>query len=439
MSRRTIALLSVFFAVLVIANVVVLALWLPNRKVNASTSVPGASLTAGVAPASSPAATAIAAGVPSPPPSQQQQQQPPQAQGSNGFVVERQISSSSGNLRLKYLRDRSTKLRRISVEDARQPNGGTILYEAKHSAWALISPDDQWVVVAERAVNGRGDVQLYHRTNASAAQFARVQANAGSNLQETVWKAYLKATEADPNTPRDGATINALAWENDSHRIDLSVAYIAGPNNPEVPAPWSCTYDVTSQQVTQTSAPPADQADNDSADVQETAATDTANNPFADSSNDSNASNESNESGDGDEVADNEFPGEKFPATRLDELTVPDVNESSLDEINYAINEMYARHGVDFKDKKVTGQFSDFSWYQPRPGFGPNDAETEFSDLEKSNLKTLQRCRDAKIASSKRKSRPARGQKVEEETTGEKVLRGIRQWQEMGAPMPPHP
>jgi len=136
---------------------------------------------------------------------------------------------------------------------------------------------------------------------------------------------------------------------------------------------------------------------------------------------------------------DNEFPGEKFPATRLDELTVSDVSESSLSDITYAVNEMFARHGAEFKDKKVTKQFEQFSWYTPRPGLTFDDIETEFSDLEKQNLKVLGRCRDAKLSVAKHKSRPVRAQPVQEESVGEKVMRGIRAWQDAGGPMPPHP
>jgi ribosomal protein S13 len=197
-----------------------------------------------------------------------------------------------------------------------------------------------------------------------------------------------------------------------------------------VPAPWSCTYDVASKQVEPVNPPAGDQPEEETAaPAQQSSDQGAANNPSADNSTESQT----------DEANDNDFPGEKFPATRLDELTVPDVNESSLDEINYAINEMYARHGADFKDKKVSNQFSEFSWYKPHPGMTRSAAESEFSDLETANLKTLQRCRDAKVAAAHRKSRPVRGQRTEEESTGEKVIRGIRTWQDMGAPMPPHP
>jgi hypothetical protein len=154
-----------------------------------------------------------------------------------------------------------------------------------------------------------------------------------------------------------------------------------------------------------------------------------AGNPFAD-----NAPNSEAEI-----VEDDEYPGEKFPATRLDELAVPDVNESSLSDITYAINEMFARHGAEFKDRKVTKQFSQFAWYKPRPGASFDQVEQEFSDLEKQNLEVLGRCRDAKLAAAKRKSRPVRGQTVEDESTAEKVMRGIRTWQDLGGPMPPHP
>lgn len=426
MSRRTIALLCVFISVLLVVNVVVLAIWLPNRKSKTDTA-PASGLTS-AAPAVVAATPVVAAAGPNAALPQQRMQPPaPPA----GFALERQVPSASGNLEIQYLRDRNSKMRRIAVDDAHRPGSGTVLCESKHTVWAMISPDDQWIVVAERSPTGEGNIRLYHRSNNSAAQFAPTQDNAGDTLQDTVWKAYLAATDADPNTSRHGATINAMAWENDSRRVDLSVAYLPGANNPEVPAPWSCTYDITSKQVTPTSRAAADQPEQESASSdQQSSDQSGANNP--------SASNDTTDSG-VDESADNEFPGEKFPATRLDELTAPDVNESSLDEVNYAINEMYARHGVDFKDKKVSGQFSGFSWYKSRAGFGAKDAEAEFSDLENQNLKVLERCRDAKIAAARRNSHPVHGQQVEEESTGQKILRGLRTWQDAGAPMPPHP
>jgi hypothetical protein len=420
MSRRTIALISVFFGGLVIANVLVLAIWLPHR--NNNPAQPAAPKVATSAPGGSPTALNTSSAPPGP-------NQPNNSAGE--FAVERQVPSASGNLRIKYLRDRKTKTRRIAVEDAHRSDGGTVLCESKRTIWALISPDDQWIAVQERGASGDGSVKLYHRSSDGSAQFAPVQAAGPTGLQDTIWKAYLAAVQADPNTPLRGATIDANAWESDSRKLDLSVVYLAGANNQEVPAPWSCTYDVTSRQIEPVAAPPGS-GDNEEADApqpQQVSQQPRNNTPFPDNGDGTGA----------DEAADNAFPGERFAATRFDELDPADVNESSLEDINYAINEMYARHGAEFKDRKVAGQFSQFSWYKLRPGLSLASAEAEFTDLEKQNMKVLRQCRDAKTAVTRHKSPSSHAQRTPEEGTGEKVLRGLRMWQDAGSPMPPHP
>jgi YARHG domain len=239
---------------------------------------------------------------------------------------------------------------------------------------------------------------------------------------------------------RRGVTIDATNWENDSRKLDLSVSYLPTPDNPDVPEPWRCTYDVVSKQVQPAPDQPAPgtsladvYGENSSNDQVGAAAEQTSDGPAASQIADDVENTEA-------DVADDDaYPGERFPATRLDELTVPDVNESSLDDITYAINEMFARHGADFKDKKVAQEFSQFDWYNSRPGVSLTEVKDEFSDLEKENLKVLERCRDAKTAASRRTSRPVRGQRAEEESTAEKIMRGIKTWQDFGAPMPPHP
>jgi hypothetical protein len=123
------------------------------------------------------------------------------------------------------------------------------------------------------------------------------------------------------------------------------------------------------------------------------------------------------------------FPGEKFPATRSEELTIPDVNESSLSEIQYAINEMFARHGGSFHDPEVRKEFESFSWYHARPGVTFDEIKNEFSDVEKHNLDVLDRCRSAKTAASRRhqRTRAARGHVVQPESAGQQFLRAIIQ------------
>jgi hypothetical protein len=414
MSRRAVTVVVVFLGVLLAGNIVVLSIWLPSWKGRAG-NLQSSNQTIVSAPAmpSQPNNTPPAPAVPAAP--------------SSDLVLERQFTSPSGNLQIKYLRDRKTKIRRIAVEDAHRPSAATVLCESKQPAWALVSPDDQWIAVNERHGAG-GGVRLYRRGGTSSVQYDSIEGASAQNsqLQEMIWQNYLRAMHADPGEPRRGATIDATGWENDSRKLDISVVFLSTPQNPDVPEPWRCTYDVGSKQIQPAPDQPVpaqigDNSTNEQASEQSDAVAENAQN--------SETAN----------TEDNEFPGERFPATRLDELTVSDVSESSLSEITYAINEMFARHGAEFKDKKVTKQFEQFSWYNPRPGLPFDDIENEFSDLEKQNLKVLGRCRDAKLAVAKHKSRPVRGQPVQEESVGEKVMRGIRAWQDAGGPMPPHP
>jgi YARHG domain len=407
-----------FLGALLVANIAVLAIWLPRHKNTAArSSVPNSSNVA-----AAPAAPNASAKSASPGSSGQANKE------LTGFALEREVPAARDNLRIKYFRDRQTKMRAVAVEDPKQPNGGTVLLKTKELVWALASTDGRWIVVQERSPNGTGGMQLYQRTSESPLQYAPVQGSGGSNLQDTIWKAYLAAAEDNPNATPQGATINATGWENDSRKLDLTLVYLPTKSRPEVPPPWNCTYDVVSKQVEPANiAASEDETEQTAAEPQQNSQQVASNNGVPDSAGESPAEGD----------AEDELPGERFPATRLVELTVPDVNESSLSDVNYAINEMYARHGVDFKDKKIAKQFSEFSWYAPSPGKTAAEAEEDFSDLEKQNLQVLKRSRDSKVAASQRKSRPT-GERQHEEPTWQKVLRGIGAGQDAGIPFP-HP
>jgi hypothetical protein len=411
--------IGIFLASLLIANIVVVSLWMPRRNNAEAKTISSASATSSPAPAAAqlpnPAATAQALATNAP-------------VASGNFAVEREVTSTSGKVRLKYLRDPKSKLRQVSIEDASEPNSTTVLYQAQRPAWALISPDDQYVVVNERTNEG-GGATLFHRETAKNGGYAPDGGESSRDaLREKVWKAFLEATHADSNSPRTNVTIDATGWESGAPKLNLSVSYLATPGNPDVPEPWDCTYNLVSKQVEAVAGQPtAETASNDSSLVNRDASqpeteTNSSQPPEAEQTSFGDAGAANNEMAEGDE-----YPGEKFPATRLDEMTVADVNESSLSEINYAINEMRARHGAEFKDKNVAKQFSQFGWYKPRPGATTREIEQEFSDLEKGNLKVLERCRDAKVAAAHRKSRPVQGQRVREDDgpDGEQIMRRV--------------
>ena len=83
------------------------------------------------------------------------------------------------------------------------------------------------------------------------------------------------------------------------------------------------------------------------------------------------------------------LPGERYPETRTKFLTVGDIQNWNDDKLRYAINEMYARRGADFRDKDIKKWFQRFAWYHPSPGASYEDVERDFTDIEKRNQDLL--------------------------------------------------
>ena len=53
------------------------------------------------------------------------------------------------------------------------------------------------------------------------------------------------------------------------------------------------------------------------------------------------------------------FEGERFSETRIREMTFSEVSNLGDDDLRYAINEMFARYGMTFKDKSYQANFED--------------------------------------------------------------------------------
>jgi hypothetical protein len=88
---------------------------------------------------------------------------------------------------------------------------------------------------------------------------------------------------------------------------------------------------------------------------------------------------------------------ERFPQTRERLLTEAEVANLDYADLQYAINEMYARHGAQFlKEPDLRKQFEGFSWYYPIPGITLTQIDAEFSRIEKRNRDLLARLRDQK-------------------------------------------
>gem|GEM_PF-1912777 len=398
MKRRTV----IVAAVVGIANILIL---FPHRT-KAANAPPAAT----AAPANNTAAAT------NPGPSAHQRPAPPPVQA--GLHLDRQVPSPSGNLRVEYLRDRQHGIRQIALQDAHNPSNTTVLAQYKGNAWVVIARDDEWIVLNSRNGADSG-AQLYHRVSAAPLKYEVPEElrGRGSELQDLVWQSYLSATQQDPNTDRRQVTIDATAWEPDAHKVSLSVAPIPAKDDSALPEPWTCMYDVTTKQIEPAPVVAGEQTNQ----PEESTPNEPAAAPW-----ENGAAPEANATSSPAEET-SEMEGEKFPATRQEAITIADANELELSDVRYAINEMFARHGANFKDAKTKKAFSAFSWYQPRADVTFDAIETEFSDVEKQNLAVLRRCREAKVAAARREARPIRGEPVDDESAGARAVRGILQ------------
>ena len=75
-------------------------------------------------------------------------------------------------------------------------------------------------------------------------------------------------------------------------------------------------------------------------------------------------------------------------------IDASDVEGFSRNDLNYAINELYARHGAIFTDDDVIAYFSGKSWYSPTQS--KEDARSDFSEIEEKNFLFLCDYRDSK-------------------------------------------
>jgi hypothetical protein len=86
--------------------------------------------------------------------------------------------------------------------------------------------------------------------------------------------------------------------------------------------------------------------------------------------------------------------GERYPQTRQRLLALDELKGLSAAEVQYAIDEIYARYGATFpKHPDVQRQFQKFDWYHPKPKLTFDDIDQSMSDIERENVKVLARYR----------------------------------------------
>lgn len=75
-----------------------------------------------------------------------------------------------------------------------------------------------------------------------------------------------------------------------------------------------------------------------------------------------------------------------LPNSSSEYITEYDAQALSYDELQYAINEIYARHGRIFTDPDVKAYFNSLSWYS---GTKKDVSMNELNEFEQENIKTL--------------------------------------------------
>ena len=77
-----------------------------------------------------------------------------------------------------------------------------------------------------------------------------------------------------------------------------------------------------------------------------------------------------------------------LPESSERKLTESDISGMSDDDIQLAINTIYARHGYRFKDSELLQYFEGFDWYQPSES-DMDKVQAAFSKIEEDNIKFL--------------------------------------------------
>ena len=221
---------------LVVLNIVVLSIFIPRMFKSSSPPAATANAQQQAQAATTPTVPATAPQTHSPPPA--------------GAVAQRQEVSPSGKIRIKYVRTKGNPVRQIVLEKVANPSEQTVFFEYKRNAWILISPNDEWIALNNRPEAGQSDLQLYHRTSPDSLNYEIPEDFRGQDqgLDDAAWNAYLEAMELPEGTEREGVTIDATGWNPDSKVLNIAVTVAPASEDDQVPAPWACTFDVTTNE-----------------------------------------------------------------------------------------------------------------------------------------------------------------------------------------------
>ena len=114
------------------------------------------------------------------------------------------------------------------------------------------------------------------------------------------------------------------------------------------------------------------------------------------------------------------LPGEQFAQTRLRELSTGETENLTPAQLQYALNEIYARHGYRFATSGPRQKFERFAWYKPVKGQSEVASWQQFSALEKRNAQLLQGARSAQREEQARQAQIAQSYQADQKRLAER-------------------
>jgi hypothetical protein len=125
--------------------------------------------------------------------------------------------------------------------------------------------------------------------------------------------------------------------------------------------------------------------------------------------------------------ADYAMAGERFAQTRMRLLQSSEVQNWSGDDLQYAINETFARHGFVFEDSRIAALFGRMSWYRPRRDLSKQEIDESLSEIEVQNVVMLHSVTVARREQAERARQAALAQQEQAERMRQAAVAQRRQ------------
>ncbi|MCG6552174.1 MAG: hypothetical protein L7F77_07590, partial [Candidatus Magnetominusculus sp. LBB02] len=130
----------------------------------------------------------------------------------------------------------------IWLYSKKNPSKKELLFSYERDADALISPDEKWLVINNRAGNNVTDAGLYRQVKGLKYKFA-------TSLNEYAWELFRKTHKRYKIPDFFHNYVEAVLWSSDSKSVMIT---ICGNDDisPMKLEPWYCIYDLKKEEMT---------------------------------------------------------------------------------------------------------------------------------------------------------------------------------------------